>query len=42
MPIAPQRALRLARLATAGVRLINGFLLLLLAFAFRDAETGRF
>lgn len=43
MPIAPPaRALRLARLATAGVRLINGFLLLLLAFAFRDAGSGGF
>ncbi len=43
MPTAPPlRALRLARLATAGVRLINGFLLLLLAFAFRDAGSGGF
>jgi len=41
MPKAPPaRALRLARLATAGVRLINGFLLLLLAFEFRDADAG--
>lgn len=29
-------SLRLSRLATAGVRLLNGFLLLLLAFEFRD------
>jgi hypothetical protein len=35
-----RRALRLSRLATAGVRLINGFLLMLLAFAFRDADAG--
>jgi hypothetical protein len=34
------RAVRLAQLATAGVRLINGFLLFLLAFAFRDEEAG--
>lgn len=34
------RQVRLARTATAGVRLINGFLLLLLAFEFRDAEAG--
>jgi hypothetical protein len=31
------RSLRLARLATAGVRLLNGFLLALLAFEFKDA-----
>lgn len=31
-------SLRLVRLATAGVRLLNGFLLLLLAFEFRGAE----
>lgn len=34
------RSVRLAQLATAGVRLINGFLLFLLAFAFRDEEAG--
>ena len=34
------RSVRLARLATAGVRLLNGFLLLLVAFAFRDEEAG--
>jgi hypothetical protein len=34
------RALRLSRLATAGARLLNGFLLLLLAFEFRDANAG--
>lgn len=32
--------LRLSRFATAGARLINGFLLLLLAFEFRDADAG--
>ena len=36
------RSLRLSRLATAGVRLLNGFLLLLLAFEFRDADAGAF
>jgi hypothetical protein len=35
---APPRPVRLARFATAGVRFLNGFLLLLVAFAFR-AET---
>lgn len=34
------RSVRLAELATAGVRFINGFLLLLLAFAFRDQDAG--
>ncbi|MBT8212897.1 MAG: hypothetical protein KJN71_07100 [Acidimicrobiia bacterium] len=34
------RSVRLARLATAGVRFLNGYLLLLVAFAFRDAEAG--
>ena len=34
----PPRSVRLARFATAGVRFLNGFLLLLVAFAFR-AET---
>jgi hypothetical protein len=34
----PPRPVRLARFATAGVRFLNGFLLLLVAFAFR-AET---
>lgn len=32
---APPRPVRLARFATAGVRFLNGFLLLLVAFAFR-------
>jgi hypothetical protein len=35
-------ALRLSRLATAGVRLLNGFLLLLLAFEFQGTETRAF
>lgn len=34
------RAVRLARFATAGVRFLNGFLLLLVAFAFRDEDAG--
>lgn len=34
------RSVRLAQLATAGVRFINGFLLFLLAFAFRDEDAG--
>lgn len=34
------RPVRLAQFATAGVRLLNGFLLLLLAFALRTAEAG--
>ncbi len=34
------RPVRLAQLATAGVRLLNGFLLLLLAFALRTAGAG--
>jgi len=34
------RPVRLAQAATAGVRLINGFLLFLIMFAFRDAEAG--
>jgi hypothetical protein len=34
------RPVRLARFATAAVRFLNGFLLLLMAFAFRDAEAG--
>jgi hypothetical protein len=38
--VGSKRAIRLSRLATAGVRLINGYLLLLLAFAFREAERG--
>jgi hypothetical protein len=36
---APQ-PVRLARFATAGVRFLNGFLLLHVAFAFRDADAG--
>jgi hypothetical protein len=38
VPVLPLRDLRLARFATAGARLLNGFLLLLLAFEFRDAD----
>jgi hypothetical protein len=34
------RSVRLARFATAAVRFLNGFLLLLVAFAFRDMEAG--
>ena len=41
-PPAPRRAVRLSRLATAGVRLLNGFLLLLLAFEFRDSDARAF
>lgn len=37
--VAP-RDVRLARFATAGVRFLNGFLLLLVAFAFRDEDAG--
>ncbi len=37
---ASPRPVRLARFATAGVRFLNGFLLLLVAFAFRDADAG--
>jgi hypothetical protein len=37
---ARRRSLRLSRYATAVVRLLNGFLLALLAFEFRDAEAG--
>lgn len=37
---APPRPVRLARFATAGVRFLNGFLLLLVAFAFRDVDAG--
>jgi len=36
----PPRRVRLARFATAGVRFLNGYLLLLVAFAFRDSEAG--
>jgi hypothetical protein len=35
-----QRAVRISRLATAGVRFINGYLILLLAFAFQEAGQG--
>jgi hypothetical protein len=38
----PPQPVRLARFATAGVRFLNGFLLLLVAFAFRDANAGVF
>ena len=34
------RDVRLARFATAGVRFLNGFLLLIVAFAFRDEDAG--
>ncbi|MDX1620702.1 MAG: hypothetical protein R3320_06915, partial [Nitriliruptorales bacterium] len=34
------RTVRLAQLATAVVRLLNGFLVLLLAFAFRESDAG--
>lgn len=34
------RPVRLARFATAAVRLLNGYLLLLVAFAFRDTDAG--
>jgi len=34
------RTLRLARFATAGVRFLNGYLVLLVAFAFRDVDAG--
>ena len=37
---AAPRDVRLARFATAGVRFLNGFLLLLVAFEFRDVEAG--
>lgn len=39
---ASRQALRLSRLATAGVRLLNGFLLLLLAFEFQSTDTRAF
>jgi len=34
------RAVRISRLATAGVRLINGYLIMLLAFAFQESGEG--
>ncbi len=37
---ASRRAMRHARIATAIVRLLNGYLLLLVAFALRDAQEG--
>lgn len=37
---AGMRFVRISRLATAGVRLINGYLILLLAFAFRELGKG--
>ena len=40
--IAAPRDVRLARFATAGVRFLNGFLLLIVAFAFRDEDAGFF
>jgi hypothetical protein len=41
-PVTPGRqgSLRISRLATAGVRLINGYLVFLLAFVLREAERG--
>jgi hypothetical protein len=36
------QSVRLTRLATAGVRFLNGFLLLLVAFAFRDQDASVF
>jgi hypothetical protein len=39
---APPRPVRLARFATAGVRFLNGFLLLLVAFAFRTDTDANF
>lgn len=39
-PAATPRVIRLARFATAAVRFLNGFLLLLVAFAFRDVDAG--
>lgn len=39
---AARQTLRLARLATAGVRLLNGFLILMLAFEFRDTDARAF
>ncbi len=41
-PPVPRKAIGLSRLATAGVRLLNGFLLLLLAFEFRDTDARAF
>lgn len=38
--LAAPQAVRLARFATAGVRFLNGFLLLLVAFEFRDKDAG--
>lgn len=38
----PPRPVRLARFATAAVRFLNGFLLLLVAFAFRTEDAGIF
>ncbi len=39
-PHSVPRPVRIARLATAGVRFLNGFLVLLVAFAFRDQDAG--
>lgn len=38
--MAPPRAVRLARFATAAVRFLNGFLLLLVAFAFKNTDAA--
>lgn len=38
--VAIPRPARLARFATAAVRFLNGYLMLLVAFAFRDADAG--
>ncbi len=38
--MAPPRSVRLARFATAAVRFLNGFLLLLVAFAFKNTDAA--
>lgn len=38
--LSPPRSVRLARFATAAVRFLNGFLLLLVAFAFKDVDAA--
>lgn len=38
--LAPPREVRLARFATAAVRFLNGFLLLLVVFAFKDTDAA--
>ena len=39
-PVSGPRALRFSRIATAVVRLLNGYLLLLMAFALRESDEG--